>query len=292
MKKSNLKTIYVYEIRGLFLSLRAYIYFAVMLAGTVLYVSYINFYNGIPGFEYTLGYISNVLMLALPALTVDMFSYPKREGPERMMFAAGVGRSELFFGKLFAVITVFLISVAVLAVFPPVFGAFVSVAYASAYIGLVGFSLFGIALICVFSLVSLLCRERIFCFAVSYGLLFLFYIGKTVYGIISVNSAAVFMVFLVYGIAFGAAFYGLTGNKIAGLSVFAAVSVVGAVMSFAFTLQAFLFIKKLLAFTFLIPTLSNFLYGVLDIRAVLSLLIFIAAVCAVSVVCLQKRKYE
>lgn len=167
--------IYKREFRDYFRGLFGWIFTALLILTGGAISATVNILGGSTEFSYLFASLPDVLILMLPFLASRTFT--KERSGKNMLWLSSlpVSRIGLVVGKYLAMLTLFLIPTAVLAVFPPLLDSFGTVAYGSAYTALLGYTLLGAALLSVCGFTASLCRNQLISVTVNILLCLLLY---------------------------------------------------------------------------------------------------------------------
>ncbi len=142
------------EFRAYMNNVYGFLFMAVLLLFCGALVSYFNVLARLPGIEYALFYGRYVLLLMIPILCMRSMAEDRRNKTDLFYLSLPIKQSSVVLGKYFALLAVFAIPVAVMALYPLLLGAFGTVKYGSAYMSLLFFFLLGAALIAVCQFLS------------------------------------------------------------------------------------------------------------------------------------------
>ncbi len=131
-----------------------YLFMAVLLFFCGALVSFFNVLMRQPAIEYSLFYGRFVLLLMIPILCMRSMAEDRRNKTDLFYLSLPLKQSSVVLGKYFALLAVFAIPVAVLALYPVLLGVFGPVKYGAAYMSLLFFFLLGAALIAVCQFLS------------------------------------------------------------------------------------------------------------------------------------------
>ena len=148
-----MSAIFKREFRDYFSSLFGWIFIAALaLAGGVISVA-LNIFSGSADFGVMFSVLPEVLLFLLPFLACQTFTREHTMHNRLWLASLPVRQGRLVLGKYAAMLALFLLPTALLAVFPPLLANFGAVSYGSAYAALAGYVLMGCALtaICGFA---------------------------------------------------------------------------------------------------------------------------------------------
>lgn len=284
--------IYKRELKSYFCSVTGYMFCAFMLLFAGIYTMAVNINSAYANFEYVLSNMSFIYIIIIPVLTMRVISEERKQRTDTLLYSLPVSMTKVVFAKYMAMITVLLVPVLVMGVYPVILSLFGKVNFFGAYSALVGFFLLGAALISMGLFASSLTENQ----ALSAGIAFLivlinYFITSFAY-YLSSTAAASLIALAITVFALAVIVYLLTKD----FSLSATVAIMGEGILF-FVYYAFpeklegLFpaiIEKLSLF----ERFNIFTQGVFDIASV----IYLAAVSAVfvflTVQSMEKRRWS
>ena len=149
------------EFRDYFTGMFGWIFIAVLvLAGGVLSTA-VNILSGSTDFSAIFATLPEVLIVLLPFLASQTFTKERAEQNELWLCSLPVRRTGLILGKYFAMLLLFLLPTALLAVFPPLLDNLGNISYGSAYCTLAGYVLMGSALLAICAFAASCLHNRI-----------------------------------------------------------------------------------------------------------------------------------
>lgn len=183
-----MNAIYKREIKAYFTSIPAYIYLALSTAVTAIFYTIICVNYGYNDFA---SYIMNnslfmlfMFVLVTPILTMRLFSEEKKNKTDQLLLTAPVRPSAIVFGKFFAVLTIFGISILLISIFPCITTFFGKVPLKNTISGYCGYILFAIVLLAIGMFISSMTENQIVSIIVSAVIGLLVLIGDSITTII------------------------------------------------------------------------------------------------------------
>lgn len=190
-------------------SLRTYICMALILAVCGLMLVVENLIEGSPNFEYTLlgGEITLILLVLVagPCMGAE-----RRAGMDRFYRSLPLSATEVVIGKYMALLCVWAVPCAILAVYPPILGLYGAVNYVGAYTSLLCFFLLGAALLAVCQFISSLFDYTWIPAAVGALALVMLYFLPDVRGWFPTSPLASYLAFLVLSLLLAIAAWAVT----------------------------------------------------------------------------------
>ena len=164
--------IYKKELRAYLTSMTGYIFMAVLLAVTSLYYVANCLVGGYPVFGAILSSVYFVLLIIVPVLTMRSMAEEKRQKTDQLLMTAPVSLWKIVLGKYLAMVTIFLISMAILCLYPLILLRFGSVSLPMAYTAILGYTLFGAACLAIGLFLSAVTESQVIAAVLTFGVLF------------------------------------------------------------------------------------------------------------------------
>ena len=164
--------IYKKELRAYLTSMTGYIFMAVLLAVTSLYYVANCLVGGYPVFGAILSSVYFVLLIIVPVLTMRSMAEEKRQKTDQLLMTAPVSPWKIVLGKYLAMVTIFLISMAILCLYPLILLQFGSVSLPMAYTAILGYTLFGAACLAIGLFLSAVTESQVIAAVLTFGVLF------------------------------------------------------------------------------------------------------------------------
>ena len=146
--------VYKREFRAYMNNVHGWLFMAVLLlfSGFMMFLE--NLLVGAPNIEYALLDSEYVLLLMIPILCMRSMAEDKRNKTDMFYLTLPLKTSAVVLGKYFALLTVYAIHCAVMALYPIILGMYGTVNFLGAYTALLFFFLLGAALIAVCQFLS------------------------------------------------------------------------------------------------------------------------------------------
>ena len=164
------------EFRAFFNNVLGWLFVAVNFAFLSLYYFAYNLFNGSADVSYVYSYVVFLFLIIIPVLTMKIFSQDRRDKTDQLVFTAPVSLFKVVMGKFLALVAVFSIPAALSALFPVILSCFGEVSMAKSYTALLGYWLYGIAVISIGMFISSLTENTIVAAVLSVLVLFMIYI--------------------------------------------------------------------------------------------------------------------
>lgn len=281
-----------HEMRGYLNSLTAYLFCAFLLAfigvGAMLY----NIQSSVASFELVLRFVCIGLVVLLPVLTMRVIAEEKKQKTDQLLYTLPLKLSQIVLGKYLTLLTVFLIPMAVISVYPLVFSRFGDVYLLTAYGSLFSFFLLSASMIAIGMFISSLTENQGFAAGISIALLLLNFYSVRLAEHVSATASGSLVAFALLAVAFAWLIGHLTKSEVPAYGV-ALAAFIGLGLTYAFkrsVLEGLL--PKLFSQISLFNRFYVFINGVFDLTAVVFYVTVIVFFLFLTVQSLEKRRYN
>lgn len=284
--------VYKRELKSYFTNMSGYVFIALILAVCGFFSSIYNFEYFSPSFENALYGSNFIFLLAVPVLTMRCFAEERQFKTDQLLYSLPLKISGVVIGKYLAMLTVYAIPVAFMAIYPVVLGMFGTVSYVTTYSVMVAYFVLGAALISIGMFVSTLTESQAISAILSFGAVLLVFLMSDIAAKApdTAKDNALILAVVILALAFVVYFFTKSGW---------AALVVGVICESAL-LTAYILDASI--FESLVPSMLNslslfarfypFLYGIFDLG---SIVYFISVICVfvfLSVQSLEKRRWS
>lgn len=174
--------IYKRELRSYFTSMTGYVFVAALVFFTGIYFMAYNIYNGYPRFSYALMSLMTILMFTIPILTMRSMAEDRRARTDQLLLTAPVSLSSVVMGKYLAMVTVFLVPVALAAFCPLIIAANGQAYLKSDYAALLAFFLMGCVFLAIGMFLSALTESQIIAAVGTFAVLLILFLWDSLTG--------------------------------------------------------------------------------------------------------------
>lgn len=181
--------IYKKELRAYLTSMTGYIFMAVLLAVTSLYYVANCLVGGYPVFGAVLSSVYFVLLIIVPVLTMRSMAEEKRQKTDQLLMTAPISLWKIVLGKYLAMVTIFLIPMAILCLYPLILLQFGSVSLPMAYTAILGYTLFGAACLGIGLFLSALTESQVIAAVLTFGVLFFLNMASGIANVIGASGS-------------------------------------------------------------------------------------------------------
>lgn len=177
--------IYKRELSSYFDSMIGYVFVAVLIFFTGIYFMAYNLYNGLPQFSYTLYSLMSILLITIPILTMKSMAEERHSRTDQLLLTSPVTLTGVVLGKYFAMVTVFLIPVALMAFCPLIIAMNGEARLLSDYAALFAFFLMGCVFLAIGMFLSSLTESQIISAVSTFAVLLILYLWDDLTGFLS-----------------------------------------------------------------------------------------------------------
>ena len=174
-----------HEPRSAFNSLTVYLFCAALLCivgvGAMIY----NIQASVANFEYALNYISVILVVIIPVLTMRSFAEERHSRTDQLILTAPVSVGKVVLGKYLAMAFVFTIDMVIIAITPLLLMSYGTIPLGESYAAVLGFWLYGCACIAVGMFISSLTESQVISAVLTFVALFAGYMMGSICNLVS-----------------------------------------------------------------------------------------------------------
>ena len=202
-----------HELKNYFHSLTAYVFGAGLLLAVGLGALRYNLQAAVSNFEFALSYFSIVLAVIVPILTMRVIAEERKQRTDQLLYALPITTTQVIVGKYLALLTVYLIPLCVIAVYPLIFSRFGDVYLLTSYGSILAFFLMGAALIALGVFISSLTDNQGFAAGIGIAVILLNYYSVSLSEYVSSTAFGSIVALCVLVLALGAVIKYLTKNE-------------------------------------------------------------------------------
>lgn len=287
-----MKAVLRHELRTYFHSLTAYVFGAFLLAfvgiGAMLY----NIQAAVSNFEFVLSFGCLIFVVIVPILTMRVIAEEKKQKTDQLLYSLPITTTQVVIGKYLALLTVYLIPLCIICVYPLIFSRFGDVYLLTAYGSIFAFFILGSALIAVGVFISSLTENQGFAAGIGIAVILLNFYSVRLSEYVSATAYGAVIAMCVLIVALGLIIRCLTKNE--NLAYGVCFVLIAAVIAVYFAdvkmFEGLLpgIMKKLSLF----ERFYTFVNGAFDLTAIVYYLTVIAFFLFLTVQSLEKRRYN
>lgn len=287
-----MRAVYLKELKLNFTGFTGYLYGAFILLFVGIYTMAINLSGGYAQFEYVLESMAFIYLIACPVLTMRAFAEEKRSKTDQLLYSLPIRLSDVVVGKYLAMLTVSLLPVAVVSVYPLLLSGYGHVDMRSAYASILMFFLLGACLTSIGMFISSVTENQVTSAVVTLVIMLITYFMTSLASYVSTASSSSLIALSALALVLAAIVYLFTKNL--SVAFLTAAALVGALLiAYAIDVSAFsgLFpalMKKLSLFERFYGTIG----GMFDLTAIVYYLSIIGVFLFFTTETLEKRRWS
>lgn len=281
-----------HELKNYFHSLTAYVFGAGLLLAVGLGALRYNLQAAVSNFEFALSYFSIVLAVIVPILTMRVIAEERKQRTDQLLYALPITTTQVIVGKYLALLTVYLIPLCVIAVYPLIFSQFGDVYLLTSYGSILAFFLMGAALIALGVFISSLTDNQGFAAGIGIAVILLNYYSVSLSEYVSSTVVGSIVALCVLVLALGAVIKYLTKNENLAYAVCFVLIAVIAIAAFMDNAKFEGLLPAVMTKLSLFDRFTGFVNGVFDMTSVVYYASVVVFFLFLSVQSLEKRRYN
>ena len=212
-----MKAIYKHELASCFTGIAAYVFGAFILLFNGIYLTAYNLSSTVVNYEYAVGSMSMVFILAIPILTMRSLAEEKRQKTDQLLYALPLSMTDVVLGKYLALLTVLAAPVLSLCLWPLVLSQYGDINMNMCYFTIIAFFLLGAALMAIGMFLSSLVENQAVAAGLSVCMMLLLYFLSGLADLVSQEAFASFLAFFVLGLVLAVVLKILSGSTSAAV---------------------------------------------------------------------------
>ena len=201
-----------HELRAYFHSLTAYVFGAFLLAFVGIGAMMYNLQAAVSNFEYVLSFGCLVFVVIVPILTMRVIAEERKQKTDQLLYSLPITTTQVVIGKYLALLTVYLIPLCIICIYPLIFSQFGDVYLLTSYGSVFAFFVLGAALIAVGVFISSLTENQGFAAGIGIAAILLNYYSVSLSEYVSSTATGSVIALGVIVLALGAVIRYLTKN--------------------------------------------------------------------------------
>ena len=287
-----MSAIFTHELRSYFHSLTAWVFAAFLLCfvgiGAMLY----NIQAAVSNFEYVLSLSSLAFVVIAPILAMRVLAEERRQKTDQLLYALPVSTTEVVLGKYAALLVLYLVPLAIIAVYPLIFAQFGEVYLPTSYGSLFAFFLLGAALLAVGMFISSLTDNQGLAAGIGIAVMLFNYYSVSLSEYVSASALGSAAALVVLSCVIGLLLKLLTGSGALGHWAGFALSAASLAVYLLAPEALEGLLPEIMGALSLFERFYVFVDGVFDVKAVVFDLSVIGFFLFLSVQSLEKRRYN
>ena len=281
-----------HELRNYFHTLTAYVFGAFLLAfvgiGAMLY----NLQAAVSNFEYVLSFSCLIFVVIVPILTMRVIAEERKQKTDQLLYALPITTTQVVLGKYLSLLTVYLIPLCLISVYPLIFSQFGDVYLLTSYGSIFAFFMLGAALIAMGVFISSLTDNQGFAAGIGIAAVLLNYYSVSLSEYVSATAFGSLAAICVLILVLGAVIRCLTKNDNLAFGLCLGLLAVTAVCYYLEPSSFEGLLPEIMTSLSLFERFYVFVNGVFDMTGIVYYLSVIVFFLFLSVQSLEKRRYN
>ncbi|MDO4321686.1 MAG: ABC transporter permease subunit [Lachnospiraceae bacterium] len=284
--------IYKKEFRGFMTSMVGYVFIAFLLVVSGIYYTAYHLQGAYPKFSYTLQSVLFVFLIAVPVLSMRVLAEERKQKTDQLLLTSPVSVAGIVMGKYLALVSVFGIAAAVLAVYPLILTQFGTISMAESYTALFGFFLMGSCYLSIGLYLSSVTESQVIAAVLTFLFLFVCYVIEGIASFFPETSSASFYTMVVLVLAAACVIYYMVHQAVITIAI--AVCLEAALVVLYLVNASFYesLIQELLGVLDITEHFTEFCSGILDVTGIIYYLTVIGVFLFLTVQSIQKRRWS
>ena len=281
-----------HELKSYFRSLTAYVFGAGLLLAVGLGAMLYNIEAAVSNFEFALSYFSIIFAVIVPILTMRVIAEERKQKTDQLLYSLPITTTQVIVGKYLALLTVYMIPLCIVAVYPLIFSQFGAVYLLTSYGSMLAFFIMGAALIALGVFISSLTDNQGFAAGIGIAVILLNYFSVSLSEYVSTTAFGSVVALCVIILALGAVIKHLTKNENLAYSVCFVLIAAIAITSFV---NGGIFeglLPSIMTKLSLFDRFTGFVNGVFDMTSIVYYASVIVFFLFLSIQSLEKRRYN
>ena len=281
-----------HELKSYFRSMTAYVFGAGLLLAVGLGAMLYNIEAAVSNFEFALSYFSIIFAVIVPILTMRVIAEERKQKTDQLLYSLPITTTQVVVGKYLALLTVYMIPLCIVAVYPLIFSQFGDVYLLTSYGSMLAFFIMGAALIALGVFISSLTDNQGFAAGIGIAVILLNYFSVSLSEYVSSTAFGSIVAICVIILALGAVIKHLTKNENLAYGVCFVLIAAIAITSFV---NGGIFeglLPSVMTKLSLFDRFTGFVNGVFDMTSVVYYASVIVFFLFLSVQSLEKRRYN
>ena len=287
-----MSAIFKHELRSYFHTLTAWLFAAFLLCFVGIGAMMYNIQAAVSNFEYVLSFGCLVFVVIVPILTMCVLAEERRQRTDQLLYSLPVSTVEVVLGKYASLIVLYLVSLAIIAVYPLVFARFGEVYLPTSYGSIFAFFLLGAALLAVGMVISSLTENQGLAAGVGIAAVLFNYYSVSLSEYVSTSAMGGITVLVALCCVLGLILKLLTGSGSLGYWVGLALSTACVALYILAPESIEGLLPGIMSTLSLFERFYVFVNGVFDLEAVVFYLSVIGFFLFLTVQSLEKRRYN
>lgn len=180
-----MRAIYKRELRSYLHTVTGALFITATLVLIGIYFTAYNLLRGYPYVSYALSSSSFLFMITIPILTMKILADERKNKTDQLILTAPISVGKIVLAKYFAMVTILLMAIAVVCIYPIALSFFGEIPFGESYTAILGYTLFGMTGIAIGMLISSMCESQVIAAVLTFLVIFVGYMMDGICSLIS-----------------------------------------------------------------------------------------------------------
>lgn len=195
-----MRAIYKRELRSYLHTVTGALFITATLVLIGIYFTAYNLLRGYPYVSYALSSSSFLFMITIPILTMKILADERKNKTDQLILTAPISVGKIVLAKYFAMVTILLMAIAVVCIYPIALSFFGEIPFGESYTAILGYTLFGMTGIAIGMLISSMCESQVIAAVLTFLVIFVGYMMDGICSLISSSGNIVTTVLLCFNL--------------------------------------------------------------------------------------------
>lgn len=287
-----MRAVLKHELSSYFTNLNGYVFGAFLLLFAGIYCMVYNIQSALVNFEYVLGGMSFVFLVIVPILTMRVLAEERRQKTDQLLYSLPLSMTKVVLGKYAAMLVIFIVPLAIIALYPIILTSYGSVHLPAAFGAIVGFFFLGAALIAIGMYISSVTESQAVAAGLCFVVMLVNYFIADLASYASTSSFGSLAALMIVALIACGIIYLMTKNGFATLMAAAALEG-GIMVLYIFNTDAFAgLFPQIMENLSLFERFYSIINGVFDLTSIVYFISVIGVFLFLSVQSMEKRRWS
>lgn len=284
--------IYKKELKSYFTSMIGYIFIAFFLVIVGIYFTVYNLSYGYASFEHVLSSVSFLFVILVPIITMRVMAEEKKQKTDQLLFTSPLSIEKIICGKYLALITIFVMAMAITLFYPLILTQFGTIDLRMSYAAIFGFTLLGIAYLALGLFISTLTENQVVSAVVCFIIMLLATLMSGIASMLPADDKSAWVIFAVLFLIICLITYMMMSSKIVSIGL----GIVGEVaLAILYIVKPSIYdglVAKVFNWFSVSARYDNFSLGIVDLSSIIYYISMIFVFLFLTVQAIKKRRWS
>ena len=287
-----MKAVLKHELSNYFHTLTAYVFGAFLLLAVGVGAMLYNIQSALANFEYVFAFISLVLVVIVPILTMRVIAEERKQKTDQLLYSLPITTTEVVAGKFVALLIIYLIPMCIVGFYPLIFSQYGEMYMLTSYGTMFAFFVMGAALLTIGMFISSMTENQGFAAGIGVAVILFNYYSVSLAEYVSSTALGSAIALVIIALIIGMIVKHLTRNENLMYGVSLSLTAVICVSYFIDSSKFEGLLPDIMTKLSLFERFNTFVNGVFDITSIVFYITVIVFFLFLTVQSLEKRRYN